>query len=254
MRVEQLLKDGAERFGAKAAIVVGRRHHSYRDLDTKSARLADALGRRGVTRGDRVAVFLDNSFEAVVSTFAILRAGAVVCPVDPGAAPERLAAVLGETDAVGIVTEARLASAAAAAIAGAPRIRVVVLTGGSHGSAEAGCLNFEDIVGAVAALGAPLHAGESSDPAIVVSVADGYGLAQTLTHEDLVAAAAGSETPLDAVVVASLPISSHYGLYQLLTAIKAGATQVLQCTSALRQSVFNRADQFQADLKLSLAG
>jgi hypothetical protein len=33
-----------------------------------------------------------------------------------------------------------------------------------------------------------------------------------------------------------------------------GATQVLQGTSAFRETVFNRADQLQAEAKLALAG
>ena len=254
MRVEQLLRDGAERFGGKVAFVCGRRQHSYRDLDAKAARLAAALAANGVGRGDRVALFMDNSFEAIVSMFAILLTGGVACPVDPANSAGALADTLQTVGAVGIVTEARLASVAATALAGVRGVKVVVLSGGDRSSSRDGCLNFEEIIGSLGpgvSLAAP--AGPEA-PAVVLKVAGRDREQEVLSHADLVAAAARSETPADAVVVASLPLSSHYGLYQLLTALKAGATQVLQCASTFRDGVFGPVDRLEADARQALAG
>jgi malonyl-CoA/methylmalonyl-CoA synthetase len=55
---------------------------SYGALKEKSARFAEALARRGVTAGDRVAVRVEKSAEAVLLYLACLQAGAVFVPVN----------------------------------------------------------------------------------------------------------------------------------------------------------------------------
>ncbi len=83
MRIEQYLTKSAQRFGTKTALVAGDRRLSYGELDAASDRLAAALVRRGLKRGERAVVFMDNAWEAVVGLFAVLKAGAVFSPINP---------------------------------------------------------------------------------------------------------------------------------------------------------------------------
>ena len=255
MRVEQLLSDSAVRFGEKAAIVAERRRHSYSELDAKSDRLAAALTSRGVKAGDRFAVFMDDSFAAIVTAFAVLKAGAVVSPVDPSIDAAGLAPLLHRLHAVGIATEARLASTAAEALADAPGVKLVVLAGGDRAASHGTCISYEDIVGRAGAIDKRPAAGSSEDAAVVLQGGLGKpGEALVLTHGDLVAAAAAADTPRDEVVLAAVPISSHYGLYQLLTGIRVGATQILESASAARRNLLIGADAFCANMSIALAG
>src|SRR5436305_607302 len=66
MRVERFLEDSARRFPEQIALVAGRKRLSYGELDALAERLAGALAARGVQRGDRVVLFLDNDWQAVV--------------------------------------------------------------------------------------------------------------------------------------------------------------------------------------------
>jgi acyl-CoA synthetase (AMP-forming)/AMP-acid ligase II len=255
MRVEQLLSDSAVRFGEKAAIVAERRRHSYSELDAKSDRLAAALTSRGVKAGDRFAVFMDDSFAAIVTAFAVLKAGAVVSPVDPSIDAAGLAPLLHRLHAVGIATEARLASTAAEALADAPGVKLVVLAGGDRAASHGTCISYEDIVGRAGAIDKRRASGSSEDAAVVLQAGLGKpGEALVLTHGDLVAAAAAADTPRDEVVLAAVPISSHYGLYQLLTGIRVGATQILESASAARRNLLIGADAFCANMSIALAG
>ena len=251
MRIEQFLSESALRHGPRAAIVAEGRSHSYAELARSSDRVAAALLNRGVRRGDRIALFMDGNFETVVSAFAVLKAGAVVSPIDPATDADGLARILGETNASGIVTEARRASVAAAAIATAHSVKLVVLCGGDRSTAEASCLCFEELVGGIGPAAGVERAGPPGDPAILLQTehADGAAAAKTLSHADLVAAAAridcGSERNLASVL-------SHHGLCQLLGAIRAGATLVLESSVAFRQTVFSRtADENEAVLALA---
>lgn len=55
----------------------------YRTLDRRSARVASWLTAEGVTPGDRVAIMLPNIPDFAVAYYGVLRAGAVVVPLNP---------------------------------------------------------------------------------------------------------------------------------------------------------------------------
>src|SRR6202035_3509857 len=63
------------------------RELSYEAVGVESARLASALRRRGVACGDRVAVRVEKSPEAVLRCHACLGAGAVFVPRDVASSP-----------------------------------------------------------------------------------------------------------------------------------------------------------------------
>ena len=56
---------------------------SYREIDEKSDKLADALMKMGVRKGSHVALVTPNSSGFVLSWFAIAKIGAVMVPVNP---------------------------------------------------------------------------------------------------------------------------------------------------------------------------
>src|SRR5690606_4071331 len=94
MRFETYLRQSAQRFPDKTALVAGGRRLTYSQLDDLSDELAQGLAERGIERGDRVVLFLDNSVEAVVSVFAVTKAGAVFSPVNPSTKADKLAYIL----------------------------------------------------------------------------------------------------------------------------------------------------------------
>ncbi|MHB1539902.1 MAG: AMP-binding protein, partial [Steroidobacteraceae bacterium] len=50
----------------RVALIVDGRSHTFGELLAASQRLAGALRARGVDRGDRVAIHLDNSWQCVI--------------------------------------------------------------------------------------------------------------------------------------------------------------------------------------------
>lgn len=89
---------------------------SHAQLRGAVEKLAASLhGRQGVKAGDRVAVLAPNRLEVPVLVLALLRLGAVVVPLNPGAAPEDWAYVVGHSGARGLLVTGDLAERAAAA-------------------------------------------------------------------------------------------------------------------------------------------
>jgi amino acid adenylation domain-containing protein len=88
--VHQLLEAAAQRHPGGMAVVDGDRALTYTQLDAHSNRLAHILGSLGITKGDRVGLFMDKSLESVVAVYGIMKAGANYVPLDPDAPPGRL--------------------------------------------------------------------------------------------------------------------------------------------------------------------
>jgi long-chain acyl-CoA synthetase len=82
LNLASLLTESAERAPQLPAIRLGETELSYGELDERSARLATLLGEKGVQPGDRVGVMLPNVPEFPVVYYGVLRAGAVVVPMN----------------------------------------------------------------------------------------------------------------------------------------------------------------------------
>lgn len=89
---------------------------SYGELAARSSRIAAELERRGVHRGDRVAVLASKSADLMAVLYGILGRGAAYVPLSTEWPPERLRWVVSDVDAAAVVTEkAHIASVARAA-------------------------------------------------------------------------------------------------------------------------------------------
>jgi long-chain acyl-CoA synthetase len=78
-----ILANSAASHPDRTAVRLDERALSYRELDELSARAASWLAGRGITPGDRVGLMAPNTLEFVELYYGILRAGAVVVPMNP---------------------------------------------------------------------------------------------------------------------------------------------------------------------------
>ncbi len=72
---------------------------SYSELKSEAERLAGYLQKAGVQAGDRVLLYMQNSPQYIIGFFAILRANAVVVPVNPMNRASELAYLIEDTQA-----------------------------------------------------------------------------------------------------------------------------------------------------------
>jgi cyclohexanecarboxylate-CoA ligase len=94
----ELITDFLDRIAAEApsrvAFIDSRSRISYLDLQNLTYRLADALLRRGVGPGDVVAIQLPNWIEFAALHFALVRIGAITCPITPMSRSREVASIL----------------------------------------------------------------------------------------------------------------------------------------------------------------
>ncbi len=246
MRFEQFLRESAKRFPDKTALVATPRRLTYSQLDDLSDELAQGLVNRGIGRGDRVVLFLDNSAEAVVSIFAVLKAGAVFCPVNPSTKADKLAYILNNCRASALITQQKTVRVADEAVAAAPSVSLTVVVDGDSAPQGDNFAHMGDVL-AVPEFGLLKGApGIEIDLAMLVytSGSTGFPKGVMMTHQNVVAAATSITTYLentsDDIILNVLPIAFDYGLYQVLMAVKVGATLVLEKSFAFPQVILAR--------------
>jgi amino acid adenylation domain-containing protein len=92
----------------RIAMADGQGALTYQELNRRANRLARALHARGVAPEVPVGLYLERSFDLLVGVLAILKAGGVYVPLDPGSPPERLAWILADARAPVLLTHSAL--------------------------------------------------------------------------------------------------------------------------------------------------
>ena len=104
------LQVNAARYPHKAMMVFFGRVFTYREVEAQVRALAARLHELGVRKGDRVVLNMQNCPQLVISHNAILRANAVVVPVNPMNRAEELKHYITDPDAKVAITTADLAA------------------------------------------------------------------------------------------------------------------------------------------------
>ncbi|NLU65408.1 long-chain fatty acid--CoA ligase [Rhodococcus sp. HNM0563] len=82
LNLSVLLEDSARRYPTRDALVFGDTRVSYAELDSRSNQVANLLIERGIEPGDTVAMSFPNVPEFPIVYYGILKAGAVVVPLN----------------------------------------------------------------------------------------------------------------------------------------------------------------------------
>lgn len=232
----------------KVAVVVEGRPFTYGQLREDAARLAAALRRYGLERGDRVAIYMDNTWACVVSLYGVLLAGGVFLIVNPQTKADKLAFVLDDSDAKVLITDGHLASVFVPLLPGLAKL-AVTLCSGKVPTAPA-IIAFDDILQE----SAPVDIEPSVIPLdlaalIYTSGSTGTPKGVMQTHQSMVFAVSSLTRYLRLAdsdrLLCVLPLAFDYGLYQLLMAIALGATLVLERSFTFPAQIFARMEEQQ---------
>jgi len=128
-QLQDYLIHSAARLGDKIALVCDKKRYTYAELDAQSNALAHTLVQQGVTRGDRVVVFADNSVETVIAFWAVLKANAVVSVVNPLTKTDKLRYLLEDCRATALIADGLLSRVLAPVVADNKHLKVLIMTG-----------------------------------------------------------------------------------------------------------------------------
>jgi long-chain acyl-CoA synthetase len=228
----------------RTALVAGGEHRSFAAVDRDSGSVASALQRAGIRRGDRVAVMLDNSPELVVSLFGVLKAGGVFVPVSPTVKTAKLAYILGQCGARGLVGHSRLSRVVIPALANVPSVAAAVWIGETPHDAPFGLTFDEALLTPAGDLDPPGAIDADLAAIIYTSGTTGDPKGVMLTHATLTnnawAIATYLENVPDDVVACVLPMTFSYGLFQVLAGAHVGYSLFIEQSFAYPADVLRR--------------
>ncbi len=230
MLLHDYLRQAAERHPKKVALVSGEQRWSYHALEEKATALAGHLQGQGLSRGDRVAIYLENTPEQVIAIFGVLRAGGCIVVVNPTTQAERLGFIIAHSEARYLFApvEKRALVMKAMEQSGAPA-GIIWAGEKKPGDDEQ---SFADYVKPLPAVTLPRMIDE--DLASIVYTSGSTGKPKGVTHlHRTIDVAVNSiveylENNEEDVILDLLPLSSSYGLLQLLVTVRTAARLVLE--------------------------
>jgi amino acid adenylation domain-containing protein len=132
----QLVTDAAQLHPAAPAVVMDGVTLDYGTLEQRSNQFARSLVAHGVRRGDRVALWLPKSPDAIVALYGIMKAGAAYVPMDPAVPAPRIAYIARDCEVAGLVTTSDRAAALDEAFVGRAPMRALWFADVSDGAEE----------------------------------------------------------------------------------------------------------------------
>ena len=207
---------------------------TYEALAREVASVASGLRALGVSRNERVAVYLPKQFETVTSMFGAVAAGGVFVPVNPILKPEQVGHILRDCSTRVLITSADRASMLSEILVECSELKHLVITGKNDASATVieavNTLHWQDMLGAAEY---PQLDRIDADVAAILYTSGSTGRPKgvVLSQRNMIAGAESvaaylRNTPADRLL-AVLPFSFDYGLSQLTTAFLVGASVVL---------------------------
>jgi acyl-CoA synthetase (AMP-forming)/AMP-acid ligase II len=99
MLIQSFLEQSSKHSPTKKAVWYKNRWMTYKEIDTYANQVGQFLVQRGLERGQRVALLLENSFAFIIIYFGILKAGGVVVGLNTEIMDEEIEYFLSHSDA-----------------------------------------------------------------------------------------------------------------------------------------------------------
>lgn len=108
MNWEKMLDRQAVKYQNKLALIYQDKKFTYRELNAAINQMGNYLRGLGVKKGDRVCLYLTNTWEHVVAHFGVMKIGAVVIPLNVMYKPYEIKYVFDDAHPAAIITTAEL--------------------------------------------------------------------------------------------------------------------------------------------------
>lgn len=232
--IHELIFNAAERSPDAEALSYQVQSMRYATLAKEVETKASGLRGLSLSRGERVAIYLEKRLETVVALFATSAAGGVFVPVNPVLKPEQVAYILADCNVKVLITSLERLKLLQTVLQFCHDLHTVVVVEANE--------NLPVIAGLIVIRWEAIHSANrfrtvlttiDSDMAAIIYTSGSTGKPKgvVLSHRNLVAGAKSVTQYLqnrsDDRILTVLPLSFDYGLSQLTTAFYVGATNIL---------------------------
>ena len=227
MLIGDLVTGNARRIPDRTALVYQDARPSWRDLDSRSNRVANALIALGVRPGDRVAYVVNNGIELVELYFGIAKSGAISAGILPRSVGREISYIVNDLGAKVLVVGSEAVPVISEIQGELPSVEAIIGVGSDV------FLSYEGLLAKASAAAPEVRI----DPDDVFAVkyttgTTGFPKGCMRTHRGyitnvLVYLAKVPHLPADIAAI-SMPLSAGLGIHMLTTHVAAGIPTVLR--------------------------
>ena len=258
--LHETLIQSREKSPDKTALIVEGNSYTYAELFDIAGRIATLLLERGLNRGDKVAIYMDNTIYAAASIYGALLAGGAFMVINPQTKTDKLEYILDNSDAKILLTDSHLSSVFKPLFSRLKKISGVLCSGEWPIDQPKENLDVsfpvDSLVEALAHT-EPIQAPQFSNPLdlaalIYTSGSTGNPKGVMHTHQSMLFAAQSVAQYLrlstDHRILNVLPFAFDYGLYQLLMSVLMGATLILERSFTYPAQILKRMQEFEVSV------
>ncbi len=248
----EALQRTATKFSSKTAIIVKDREYAYNQLLKEATHLAGYLTSRGIRKGDKVAVYMDNSWQCAVSIYGITISGGVFLVINPQTKADKLRYILNDSESKIIISSSSQKNELFKALDGALSIEEVIISG----NADSG-LNFlktqitpfdSCVDNTLTNVNFPRIIPSDLAALIYTSGSTGFPKGVMMTHQSMVFTCWSLIEYLrlteDERIMLVLQLAFDYGLYQLLMSVTIGGTLIMEQSFTFTATIYKNIEKY----------
>jgi acyl-CoA synthetase (AMP-forming)/AMP-acid ligase II len=231
---------------AKIAVIVKEHEYSYGQLINHAENFARYLIKSGIKKGDRIAIYMDNSWQSIVSIYGITLSGGVFLVINPQTKADKLKYILNDCEAKILISTSALKNELSRSLEGTKYLQEVIITGEINLIKEfSHCKltsfedsiqsDFQDVI-------FPNIIPNDLAALIYTSGSTGFPKGVMMTHQAMVFTSWSLIEYLrlseNDRIMLILPLAFDYGLYQLLLSITIGGTLIVEQSFIFTASIY----------------
>jgi len=231
--LHELLARTAKQATERLALQHGETQLRYGDLQLQVLHLASGLRAQGLRAGDRIAIYLPKQIEAVVAMIAASAAGAVFVPINPALKPAQVQHILRDCGVRFLLSSGARVAQLGEVLIDCTALTTIVVSDAlpSNVQIEKNTVLWSSLMRHDIDDALPLRIDHDIAAILYTSGSTGKPKGVVLSHRNLVAGAESVSSYLhnthDDRLLALLPLSFDYGLSQITTAFRVGASVAL---------------------------
>ncbi len=244
--LHEFLSYTAQNYPEKIALIAGKEELTYEQFYKKSKALANYLYANGLQCGDRVGIYMDNTWRCCVAIYAVLISGGVFHIINPQTKTDKLKYILNDSEAKFLITDEHLSKQFIPILDSLTFLSQVICSGDLSEETrkiervidyDSILENFSIATFSVKNISVNLAA------LIYTSGTTGNPKGVMMTHQAMVFATESICEYLRLTktqkILSVIPLAFDYGLYQLLMSVRMGATLILERSFVFPAQVLN---------------
>lgn len=241
----------ASKFPGKTAIIKKGVDYTYGQMKSDALKLAAHLISHGLKKGDRVAVYMHNSWQCALAIYASSLAGGVFMVVNVQTKAGKLNYILNDSGAKVLITEGIMLEEAEAALEGNDSVKYIISSGSpcKNGQSTLKTEVLEELLsGPQPEADFPNIIPNDLAALIYTSGSTGFPKGVMMTHQSMVFTSWSLIEYLrldeDESIMLMLPLAFDYGLYQLIMSVTLGATLIVEYSFTFPASIYQSIETY----------